>query len=107
VTLGGESVVVVLAILVAGGGALQAQGGPPVRMDDPGTPGPGHREVNLAVTGERFDASFRERTVVCSLGAREEVVAHYTLLAALGSGAGGSAADRPHISFYLGLQSVR
>ncbi|HEY7614470.1 MAG TPA: hypothetical protein VH764_15825, partial [Gemmatimonadales bacterium] len=53
------------------------------------------------------DASFRERTVVCSPGAREEVVAHYTLLAALGSGAGGSAADRPHIAFYLGLQSVR
>jgi hypothetical protein len=45
-----------LAILVACLGAtrtLQAQGGPPLETDDPGTPGPGHVEVNVSVEGER------------------------------------------------------
>jgi len=43
--------------LVAGAG--WAQGGPPMLTDDPGTPGPGHWEINLALSheqtaGERF-----------------------------------------------------
>ena len=32
---------------------LQAQGGPPLETDDPGTPGPGRVELNLSVEGER------------------------------------------------------
>src|SRR3569833_609102 len=31
-----------------------AQGGPPMITDDPGTPGPGNWEVNVAATGSRF-----------------------------------------------------
>jgi len=30
----------------------QGQGGPPMVTDDPGTPGGGHWEINLAWTGE-------------------------------------------------------
>ncbi len=30
-----------------------AQGGPPLITDDPGTPGHGHWEINLAVTAEK------------------------------------------------------
>jgi hypothetical protein len=241
---------VLVVALLAGAGRLQAQGGPPLRTDDPGTPGPGHWEVNVAVTGETFlgrsgyeaplvdlnygvgdrlqlkveaaarlddepgrldaglgnplvgvkwrfaederrgfalstypqlelvspartaldkaeragdalllplegtvhwagldwnaevgylvaahvapdaiyglavgrgvserlelaaecrgegDTSLRERAVVCSLGAREAVAAGYTLLGAVGTAAGGPRDDRPHVAFYLGLQSV-
>lgn len=32
---------------------LQGQGGPPLETDDPGTPGSGHLELNLAVEAER------------------------------------------------------
>lgn len=32
---------------------LQAQGGPPMITDDPGTPGDGHWEINTAITVER------------------------------------------------------
>lgn len=35
-----------------GAGAACAQGGPPMLTDDPGTPGPGHWEINLAATRE-------------------------------------------------------
>src|SRR5438270_10300389 len=31
----------------------RAQGGPPMRTDDPGTPGNGNFEINLAVTSDR------------------------------------------------------
>jgi len=33
--------------------AVQAQGGPPLETDDPGTPGPGHVELNVSVEAER------------------------------------------------------
>jgi hypothetical protein len=39
-------------VLLAAGGA-RAQGGPPLFTDDPGTPGPGNWEVNVAMTMER------------------------------------------------------
>ena len=39
------------ALLLAG--AAQAQGGPPLRTDDPGTPGDGRWELNFAFTFER------------------------------------------------------
>ena len=32
---------------------LQAQGGPPLETDDPGTPGAGHIELNLSIEAER------------------------------------------------------
>lgn len=35
-----------------------AQGGPPLMTDDPGTPGPGRWEINIAVTAERHAASW-------------------------------------------------
>jgi hypothetical protein len=34
-------------------GSLRAQGGPPMATDDPGTPGDGHWEINLAAAGTR------------------------------------------------------
>src|SRR5262245_13049296 len=33
---------------------LSAQGGPPLLTGDPGTPGDGHSEFNIALTVERF-----------------------------------------------------
>lgn len=39
--------------LALGVGAAFAQGGPPMLTDDPGTPGPGHWEINLALSQER------------------------------------------------------
>jgi hypothetical protein len=35
--------------------SASAQGGPPLLTDDPGTPGPGHWEVNIATTYEAHD----------------------------------------------------
>jgi hypothetical protein len=32
---------------------LAAQGGPPLETDDPGTPGPGHVELNVSLEAER------------------------------------------------------
>jgi hypothetical protein len=43
---------VILMCLVAAR-ALPAQGGPPLETDDPGTPGPGHVELNISVEAER------------------------------------------------------
>lgn len=44
---------VVLALACVGPPrAVQAQGGPPLETDDPGTPGPGHVELNLSAQGE-------------------------------------------------------
>jgi hypothetical protein len=39
--------------LVLGAARLHGQGGPPMITDDPGTPGDGHWEINLAFTTER------------------------------------------------------
>jgi hypothetical protein len=36
--------------------ATLAQGGPPLETDDPGTPGPGHLELNLSIEAEREGA---------------------------------------------------
>jgi hypothetical protein len=44
-----------LLLLAAAAGRAGAQGGPPLVTDDPGTPGPGHWEVNFAVTYEGTD----------------------------------------------------
>src|SRR5262245_8136875 len=41
------------AMLVAGALSAQAQGGPPFRSDDPGTPGNKHWEINLGMAGNR------------------------------------------------------
>jgi len=47
-----------LAVLLAVGLSLaRAQGGPPMITDDPGTPGPGKWEVNLAWTDQRTPGS--------------------------------------------------
>lgn len=48
----------VFAVLLHTGAAgwAVAQGGPPLETDDPGTPGGGHVELNVAVGSEREDA---------------------------------------------------
>jgi hypothetical protein len=51
------SVALFLAVGVAG--SAHAQGGPPLVTDDPGTPGPGNWEVNVAVTLDRTSLSSR------------------------------------------------
>ena len=46
--------VVVLALTCLGlSRALEAQGGPPLETDDPGTPGPAHVELNVSAQAER------------------------------------------------------
>src|SRR5690349_11956403 len=50
---------IVLSIFLACPLSVLAQGGPPLLTDDPGTPGPGHWEVNLAVTTEKRHAETR------------------------------------------------
>lgn len=47
-----------LALAVVLPGNAHAQGGPPLLTDDPGTPGPGRWEVNVALTTERQDTSW-------------------------------------------------
>ena len=42
-----------LAFLLSAAAASVAQGGPPLRTDDPGTPGDGNWEINLAATADR------------------------------------------------------
>jgi hypothetical protein len=42
---------------LSGAGRLLAQGGPPMITDDPGTPGPGNWEINLAWTDQRTAGS--------------------------------------------------
>jgi len=42
-----------LSCFALGAGAAWAQGGPPMLTDDPGTPGPGHWEINLALSREQ------------------------------------------------------
>jgi len=44
---------VALAAALGASGLSLAQGGPPMVTDDPGTPGDGHWEINLAITGDR------------------------------------------------------
>ncbi|HEX6616938.1 MAG TPA: hypothetical protein VF046_11600 [Gemmatimonadales bacterium] len=54
------SVPVAVLLMVGTASSAGAQGGPPLRTDDPGTPGPGRWEVNTAVTLEhvRGETSF-------------------------------------------------
>jgi hypothetical protein len=52
------------------------------------------------------DARLAERTTVCSVGGREMVGEHFTLLGAVGRGVGGPRAERPSLAAYLGLQTV-
>ena len=42
-----------LAIALAGSGAARGQGGPPLRTDDPGTPGAGRFEINVCAAFEK------------------------------------------------------
>src|SRR6266568_4653231 len=42
-----------VAFLLLATAACMAQGGPPLRTDDPGTPGNGNVEVNIAATADR------------------------------------------------------
>ncbi|MBW7996941.1 MAG: hypothetical protein FVQ81_10325 [Candidatus Glassbacteria bacterium] len=44
---------VVILCLALGAAGVYAQGGPPMLTDDPGTPGDGRLEINLAVTVEK------------------------------------------------------
>jgi hypothetical protein len=46
-------IVIAVALLPVWTAAVAAQGGPPLATDDPGTPGPGNWELNLAWTIER------------------------------------------------------
>jgi hypothetical protein len=46
-----SSLVILMCLVLAR--ALPGQGGPPLETDDPGTPGPGHVELNISVEGER------------------------------------------------------
>ena len=47
----------VLAALTAAVAGMRAQGGPPMITDDPGTPGNGHWEINLAWTDQQTPGS--------------------------------------------------
>jgi len=51
--LGGRTTALFLLALVAAPKILQAQGGPPLLTDDPGTPGNRHWEINMGFTLER------------------------------------------------------
>src|ERR1700693_4862494 len=42
-----------VAFFLSATAACMAQGGPPMRIDDPGTPGSGNLEVNIAATADR------------------------------------------------------
>ena len=44
---------IIAALVASTCASLLAQGGPPLKTDDPGTPGSGHWEINLAVTAEQ------------------------------------------------------
>jgi len=46
-------VLLVLAMACGAAQSAQAQGGPPLETDDPGTPGPGNLELNVSVEAER------------------------------------------------------
>ena len=48
-----KSVWLAFAFCTFAGHAVRAQGGPPMITDDPGTPGNGHFEINIATTLER------------------------------------------------------
>jgi hypothetical protein len=47
----------ILALLLGAAPGLHAQGGPPMVTDDPGTPGNGHWEINLAWTVQQAPGS--------------------------------------------------
>ncbi len=49
----GLTVLATALLLLAGAAPARAQGGPPLLTDDPGTPGPGRWEVNVAFTLDR------------------------------------------------------
>ncbi|MCI0350891.1 MAG: hypothetical protein L0Z53_15810 [Acidobacteriales bacterium] len=51
-------VLVALAFFLVSPELIRAQGGPPLLTDDPGTPGPGRWEINVAVTAERDKSSW-------------------------------------------------
>lgn len=48
---------IILLLLLGAPRAVLGQGGPPMITDDPGTPGNGHWEINLAWTEQRVDGS--------------------------------------------------
>jgi hypothetical protein len=48
-----------IAVIAAYSGGARAQGGPPMITDDPGTPGNGHWEINLATLSD-FMSNLRE-----------------------------------------------
>jgi hypothetical protein len=56
-SLGTRSALFALALLVFTAREARAQGGPPMMTDDPGTPGNGHVEINLAWTDQRTPGS--------------------------------------------------
>ncbi len=48
-----HTIVFTIAICALAAGNARAQGGPPMITDDPGTPGPGKFEINLAIAFDR------------------------------------------------------
>jgi hypothetical protein len=48
-----KALFIALGVVAFWAGRVRAQGGPPMITDDPGTPGDGKFEINLAITGER------------------------------------------------------
>lgn len=85
-----------LTLLVVG---LLAQGGPPLRTDDPGTPGDGRWEINVAVTLESvgdsrlFEAPLLD--VNYGLGNRLQLKVELPWLVAQGDGTGESGLGKP------------
>lgn len=62
-------------------------------------------ELAAECNGES-DSRLEGAAVVCSLGAREALSEHFTLLGALGRGVSGPSEERPTMAMYLGLQTV-
>lgn len=66
---------VAVLLMAAAATSARAQGGPPLRTDDPGTPGPGRWEVNTAVTLEhvRGETSFEAPLADVNYGVGERI----------------------------------
>ena len=55
-----SAIAAAFACVTFGGGFVHAEGGPPMLTDDPGTPGDGHWEINLAWTSQRASSSHQD-----------------------------------------------
>ncbi len=68
-----------LALLIFTGALAFAQGGPPMRTDDPGTPGNGNFEINVALTSERAASErfFEAPVLDINYGAGDRIQLNY------------------------------